>query len=69
MPKVYQTAPSGVEGVNAIFYEDLPWKGRPTRVFAYCGVPKLRSGERAPGMVLVHGGGGSEFIPWVQLWM
>src|SRR5437868_3529220 len=27
------------EGVNAIFYEGVPWKGKPTRVFAYYGLP------------------------------
>ncbi len=55
--------------VKAIFYEGLKWKGEPTKVFAYYGLPKLEAGEKAPAMVLVHGGGGSAFIPWVRLWM
>ncbi len=68
-PRVYEEAPTDTEGVRSLFYEGLPWKGKATRVFAYCGIPEHREGERVPGMVLVHGGGGSAFIPWVQLWM
>lgn len=54
--------------VRAIFYEGLPYQGRPTRVFAYVGLPELAPGERAPAMVLVHGGGGTAFHEWVSLW-
>jgi len=68
-PAVWDASPSGADDVRALFFEGLPWHGRPTRVFAYCGIPETVSGERVPGMVLVHGGGGSAFIPWVQLWM
>lgn len=56
------------EGVKALFYEGLPWKGKPTRVFAWLGLPKLESGKKAPGIVLVHGGGGTAFAEWVRLW-
>lgn len=55
--------------VKALFYDGVPWKGQPTRVFAYYGAPKTQPGKRVPGMVLVHGGGGSAFIPWVKLWV
>lgn len=69
-PPGQQNDPSrSVDGVQALFYEGLPWKGKPTRVFAYFGVPKLKPGAKAPAMVLVHGGGGSAFIPWVKLWV
>ncbi len=40
--------------VKGIFYEGLPYKGKPTRVFAYIGVPK--NAKNAPGIVLVHRG-------------
>lgn len=56
------------EGVRAIFYEGMPFRGRPTRVFAYVGVPEVTPGEKVPGMVLVHGGGGTAFAEWVRLW-
>ena len=57
------------EGVKAIFFNGLAWKGKPTRVFAWVGVPKLESGKKVPGIVLVHGGGGTAFDAWVRLWV
>jgi dienelactone hydrolase len=54
------------DGVQSLFYEGLPWRGRRTRIFAYCGVPQADA--PVPGIVLVHGGGGSAFAPWVKLW-
>lgn len=52
--------------VKAVFFEGLQWKGKPTRVFAWLGVP--RGKENMPGVVLVHGGGGTAFKNWVSLW-
>ncbi len=54
-------------GVKALFFEALPWKGKPTRVFAWLGLPEKRAGK-IPGIVLVHGGGGTAFKEWVQKW-
>lgn len=54
-------------GLRAIFFDALPWRGNPTRVFAWLGVPEERAG-RLPGIVLVHGGGGTAFKAWVQKW-
>ncbi len=68
-PKVVDDPKHGSGDVKAIFYEGLPWRGKPTRVFAYLGIPKVEAGKKVPAMVLVHGGGGSAFIPWVKLWM
>lgn len=68
-PKTIEDVGRSSDDVNAIFYEGLPWRGKPTRVFAYYGVPKTEAGKRVSAMVLVHGGGGSAFIPWVQLWV
>ena len=42
--------------IKAVFYTGLPYKGNPTRVFAWLGIPKLKPGEKDPGIVLVHGG-------------
>lgn len=55
------------EGVRAIFFEGVPWKENPTRVFAWIGMPKP-TGNKVPGVVLVHGGGGTAFKQWVQIW-
>lgn len=52
---------------KAIFYDALNWKGKPTKVFAWLGLPANRKGK-VPGIVLVHGGGGTAFKEWVQKW-
>jgi dienelactone hydrolase len=47
----------------------LPYRGQPTRVFAYYGLPTNASASaRVPAVVLVHGGGGTAFADWVRLW-
>ncbi|MDD4870241.1 MAG: acetylxylan esterase [Kiritimatiellae bacterium] len=71
LSKTPQTYPvSGIEtnGVKSLFFEGLPWKGKPTRVFAWVGMPDHKPGEKVPAMVLVHGGGGTAFATWVKLW-
>lgn len=55
------------DGLRAIYYDALPWKGKPTKVFAWLGLPAKAVGK-VPGVVLVHGGGGSAFRQWVQRW-
>jgi dienelactone hydrolase len=57
------------QGVKAVFFDGPAWKRKPTRVFAWLGVPKLGPGTKAPGIVLVHGGGGTAFDAWVRLWV
>jgi len=54
-------------GLQAVFFDALPWKGKPTRVFAWLGLPTKRDGK-VPGVVLVHGGGGTAFKEWVKKW-
>lgn len=55
-------------GIKAVYYEGVPYKGKPTRVFAYYALPEADGGSKVPAMVLVHGGGGTAFHEWVQLW-
>lgn len=67
-PKVYEA--EGLDGggtIRAIYYDALPWKGKPTRAFAWLGVPENGNGK-LPGIVLVHGGGGTAFRTWVEKW-
>ena len=54
-------------GMKALFFDALPWKGKPTRVFAWLGMPAKHDGK-VPGMVLVHGGGGTAHKLWVKKW-
>lgn len=68
-PRVYPATDLTADGVEAIYYEGMPWKGKPTRVFAWIGFPEMESADtKVPGMVLVHGGGGTAFADWVKLW-
>jgi dienelactone hydrolase len=57
------------DGVKAITFDGLPFHGQPTRVFAWLGIPKVKTGEKVPAMVLIHGGGGTAFDEWVRLWV
>ena len=69
IPPRYSPAPEfDTNNVKGIFYDGLPWKGKPTRVFAYIGIPEHKPTEKLPGIVLVHGGGGTAFHEWVTLW-
>ncbi len=56
--------------VRGLYYTGEPYKGRSTRIFAWLGIPdKPRaSRKRFPGIVLVHGGGGTAFSEWAELW-
>lgn len=64
-PKIVWEDASGP--LRKLYYESEPRGGRPTRVFAYCAFPESPEGK-APGVVLIHGGGGTAFPEWAQLW-
>jgi dienelactone hydrolase len=67
-PKTHPADTPLAKDVTSVFYDGLPWRKHPTRVFAYYGFPKVSPGMKVPGMVLVHGGGGTAFDAWVRLW-
>jgi len=66
--------------VRSLLYAGEPFEGHATRVFAYYATPASIGGGDAgqasatatkgpwPGVVLVHGGGGTAFAEWVTLW-
>ena len=57
------------EHIKGLFFEGLPFKGKPTTVFSWYGVPEnLTKNDKVPAIVLVHGGGGTAFIDWVKEW-
>ena len=69
MPEVFPAALFDYPGVKQLFYSGPVWRGRPTRVFACCGVPEGASPENpVPGVVLIHGGGATALADWVALW-
>ena len=68
VPEVFSTDQYGADGVRAFLYANEPYQGKPTRVFAYYGVPQVEPGKKVPAMVLIHGGGGTAFDRWVKVW-
>ena len=71
VPTTFPADDLKADGVRSLYYEGVPWKGKPTRVFAYIGMPveKMAGGDRkVPAMVLIHGGGGTAFDRWVKVW-
>lgn len=67
-PAVFPAPEFSAPGVQALFYASVPYRGKPTRVFAWMGVPELPPGQTCPGMVLLHGGGATAVDEWVRLW-
>lgn len=67
-PATFPAPEFSAPGVRALFYESVPYRGKPTRVFAWLGVPELPPGRTCPGVVLLHGGGGTALDEWVCLW-
>jgi len=53
--------------IRSLYYAGEPYQGHPTRVFAYYAVPAEAKGK-VPGMILVHGGGGTAFPHWAEMW-
>ena len=59
--------------VRSLFYEGEPYRGKPTRVFAYYATPGSLAGDTSqdkmlPAVILIHGGGGTAFRQWAELW-
>ena len=59
--------------VRSLLYRGEPFQGKPTSVFALYATPGTLKGDPAsdaalPAVVLVHGGGGTAFREWVELW-
>jgi dienelactone hydrolase len=60
--------------VRSLFFASEAYGGKPTRVFAYYASPATLAGrkptdqEKFPAMVLIHGGGGTAFREWAELW-
>ena len=72
VPALTKDAPKAEWGerkglVQPVYYEGVPFQGKPTRVFAYYGRPAEGDGP-FPAMLLVHGGGGKAFAKWAEHW-
>lgn len=67
-PASVETPEGKVVGLQSFLLDGLPYKGRPTKFYAYLGYPANVTG-RVPAVVLVHGGGGTATAPWAQYWI
>lgn len=58
--------------VHSLLYAGEKFKGANTEVFAFYASPitlgEAKPGTKFPGVVLIHGGGGTAFAEWVHLW-
>ena len=58
--------------IHSLKYEGEKYLGNDTEVFAFYASPitlgEAKVGAKFPGVVLIHGGGGTAFADWVQLW-
>ena len=58
--------------VHSLLYAGEPYKDQATEVFAFYASPLTlgegQAGAKFPGIVLIHGGGGTAFADWVHLW-
>lgn len=59
---------TGWNGIKALWYEGASYKGKPTKVFAYIGIPEVQENRKVPAVVLVHGGGGHAYAEWIKIW-
>lgn len=57
------------QGAQAYFLQSVDNNGAPTYVFAFVGIPDTATKDNpVPGVVLIHGGGGTAFPDWVKMW-
>src|SRR4051812_4761108 len=58
--------------VHSLLYAGETYQGHPTEVFAFYASPitlgEAKPGTKFPGVVLIHGGGGTAFADWAWLW-
>ena len=55
--------------VKPVYLSGIDFQGKPTKFFAWVGLPEgADEAHPVPGVVLVHGGGGTAFVQWVEEW-
>ncbi|RRJ95038.1 alpha/beta hydrolase [Opitutaceae bacterium TAV4] len=71
-PAVFPVSEADVptaKGVRPVYFEGPDYQKKPTFVFAWIGLPDGASAtNQVPGIVLVHGAGGTAFSNWVKTW-
>lgn len=58
--------------VHSLLYTGEVFQDHPTEIFAFYASPitlgEAKPGAKFPGIVLIHGGGGTAFVDWAYLW-
>lgn len=58
--------------IHSLTYAGEKYQGHDTEVFAFYASPitigEAKPGTKFPGVVLIHGGGGTAFADWIHLW-
>lgn len=58
--------------IHSLLYQGEMYRGQPTETFAFYASPdtlgEAEADAKFPGVVLIHGGGGTAFAEWVWLW-
>jgi hypothetical protein len=58
--------------VHSLQFKSEKYQGHKTEVFAFYASPATlgiaKPGQKFPGVVLIHGGGGTAFVEWAWLW-
>lgn len=55
--------------IKAYWFDGMDRNCKKTKVFAYVGFPEGASEtSKVPAVVLLHGGGGHAYLPWVKMW-
>ena len=67
-PEAVESPEAKVDGLQSLYLDGLPYKGRPTKFYAYLGFPANVT-SKVPAVVLVHGGGGTATAPWAKYWI
>ena len=63
------TCVSEFDDVDTIFFDGIKYQGRETKAFAYVAIPEGATEDNpVPGIVLVHGGGGTAYDRWAKAW-
>ena len=69
-PAMHWVSQSGP--VHSLLYSGEVYRDQPTEVFAFYASPatlgEAKAGAKFPGVVLIHGGGGTAFAEWAWLW-
>ena len=68
-PKSSASGANAWSNIKALTYDGVEIGGQKTKVFAYIGYPEgASSSNKAPAIVLLHGGGGHAYAEWVKRW-